>query len=426
MDIRITDISVKGEGIGRADGRAVFVPGTLPGDLARIEMIDDKGRLAKGRLVDIIEPSPDRTEPACEVCGECGGCPLMGLSYDAQLRLKEKHVRDALTRIAGIEDPLIRPIIASPLTERYRNKASFALDGNRFGYRARGSHRLIEPSDCRLLPSALTEAARAAAEALRPSQSYFTELTVRISADGDVMTIRKGRDGKADSDRRILRDRIDTALGTLRTEVSPLSFYQVNPGACSLLYSKVQEYAEPGPEDTLLDLYCGAGSIGLTMAGKTGRVIGVESVRPAVIDANRNAVINGIVNAVFICDKAEDAVKTKLQGVRADIVIVDPPRAGCAPQLLETIAEIGPKRLVYVSCEPSTLARDIKILMSKGFEFIEATPCDMFPNTLHVETVCCLYHQKKDFISVPYKPRNADYLKRSSRSAVGNRGDDKL
>ncbi|MBQ4506746.1 MAG: class I SAM-dependent RNA methyltransferase [Firmicutes bacterium] len=391
MLIEITDLSVQAEGIGHIEGgKAVFVPGTLPGDLARIEIAEDRGRFAKGRLISIEEASPDRIEPACKICGECGGCPLMSLSYEAQLRWKEKKLRDALTRIAGIEVPLIRRIIASPLTQRYRNKASFALEGNRAGYRARGSHRLVEPADCLLIGKDMTQAVKDAAGAMKPSQKYFTGLTVRRAYDGSLMIIKEAGDGSVQADRRILKDHIVTDMGTLETEVSPLSFYQVNPSACSLLYSKVQEYAEPGPGDTILDLYCGAGSIGLSMAGSCARVIGVESVKPAVIDANRNAVINGIVNAVFICGKAEEVVYTKLQGIKADIVILDPPRAGCRPELLKAVADIAPRKLVYVSCEPSTLCRDIKILMSYGFEFAEATPTDMFPNSIHIETIVLL------------------------------------
>lgn len=202
------------------------------------------------------------------------------------------------------------------------------------------------------------------------------------------MQITENSDGSATSDRRILHDKINTAFGTIKTEVSPLSFYQVNPKCCSLLYSRAQEYAALSGRERVLDLYCGAGSIGLSMAGQCSRVIGVESVKDAVLDANRNAVINGIVNATFICGRAEDVIDTKLQGVKADVVVLDPPRAGCAKSLLEAVLKIAPQRVVYVSCNPATLARDLKILCEGGgYRLTEATPADMFPGTLHVECV---------------------------------------
>ena len=251
----------------------------------------------------------------------------------------------------------------------------------------------MEVEDCLIQNEAVASVIAAKRAELKPTQKYFKRLIVRTNQEGNVMIITENSDGTATSDRRILHDRIDTAAGTLKTEVSPLSFYQVNPEGCSLLYSKAQEYAAFTGKESVLDLYCGAGSIGLSMAAQCSRVIGVESVKPAVIDANRNAVINGIVNTTFICGKAEDVIDTKLQGVKADVVIVDPPRAGCAKSLLEAIRRIAPERLVYVSCDPATLARDLKILYapakdgSCSFRLIEATPVDMFARSLHVETV---------------------------------------
>ena len=386
MKVTITDISKDGKGIGRTEeGRVVFVPGTVPGDVAELEPFS------------IIEPSPDRVDPPCPYFSECGGCPLMCLSPEAQLRIKRQHVKDALERIGGFEegkDYVLMDVLYTGEQFRYRNKAEFAIQGGRIGYLKRGSHELLEIDDC---PIQSPQTAAAAAEfkaRLKPTQKYFKRLIIRTSSDGEVMTITENSDGTTTSDRRILHDEIVTEAGTLKTEVSPLSFYQVNPKACSLLYSKAQEYAALTGAEKLLDLYCGAGSIGLSMAGRCSKVIGVESVKPAVIDANRNAVINGIVNATFICGKAEEVIDTKLQGVKADVVIVDPPRAGCKKSLLEAIRRIAPKRLVYVSCDPATLARDLKILCTEGdgcrFRLIEATPVEMFPSTLHIETVCLL------------------------------------
>ncbi|MBQ9826602.1 MAG: 23S rRNA (uracil(1939)-C(5))-methyltransferase RlmD [Firmicutes bacterium] len=433
MDIiRITDISSDGEGIGRtAEGMVVFVPGALPGDTIEAEVLLKEGsRSAKGVLLRIAEPSPDRIEPPCPYAAECGGCPLMGLSYKAQLALKQKHVEDALLRIGGFkagEDYVLKDIIFAkdgaeatpqdidadyPMPLRYRNKAEFAISGNRVGYLKRGTHSIVEPKDCVIQQQAAMDTVERVRAELKPTQKYFTRLVVRTSRAGEVMTIKEDRDGGFVSDRRILKDEIVTAAGTLKTEISPQSFYQVNSEGCSILYTKAQQYARLTGSESLLDLYCGAGSIGLSMAGQCARVIGVESVKPAVLDANRNAVINGIVNATFVCGRAEDVIDTKLQGVKADVVVLDPPRAGCAKSLLEAVLKIAPQRVVYVSCNPSTLARDLKVLCEdSGYRLVEATPVDMFPGTLHVETVCCLYHQKKDYISVPYEPKDAEYLK---------------
>ena len=410
-NIRITDISSEGEGIGRTEsGMVVFVPGTLPGDTSEVEVLLREGaRSARGVLMRITEPSPDRINAPCPYAAECGGCPLIGLNYKAQLGLKQKHVEDALLRIGGFkaeEDYVLREICFAkdgaaaspsdidagcPMPVRYRNKAEFAVKGNRVGYLRRGTHEIIEPEDCVIQHQAAMDVVRRMRGELKPTQKYYNRLVVRTSRAGEVMTIKEDRDGGFVSDRRILKDEIITAAGTLKTEISPQSFYQVNSDGCSILYTKAQEYARLTGSQSLLDLYCGAGSIGLSMAGQCQRVIGVESVRPAVLDANRNAVINGIVNATFVCGKAEDVIDTKLQGVKADVVVLDPPRAGCAKSLLEAVKKIAPDRVVYVSCNPSTLARDLKILCGAengtDYKLEEVTPVDLFPGSLHVETV---------------------------------------
>ena len=327
----------------------------------------------------------------------------MCLSYEAQLKIKRKHVKAALERIGGFSegrDYVLRDILHTAETGpdgrlslplRYRNKAEFAVRGNRIGYLKRGTHELLEVDDCLIQNEAVKTVLEEKRKALKPTQKYFKRLVVRSNGQGDIMQITENSDGSATSDRRMLHDEINTAFGTIKTEVSPLSFYQVNPKCCSLLYSRAQEYAALSGCERVLDLYCGAGSIGLSMAGHCSRVIGVESVKDAVLDANRNAVINGIVNATFVCGRAEDVIDTKLQGVKADVVILDPPRAGCKRSLMDAVLKIAPQRIVYVSCDPATLARDLKILCERGsYRLTEATPADMFPGTLHVETVVLL------------------------------------
>jgi len=398
FELLIEDISTQGDGIGRHDNVVVFVPDTYPGDRITAEITENKGRFLKARAIEILEPSKDRTTPACPLYKDCGGCPFMGYDYSAQLRWKEGLVHSTLTRIAKLENPVIRPILSTNQPLHYRNKAEFALEGNRAGYYKRGTHKLVPIDDCPIQNQLAIEAMKETCSEMKPTQKYFTRLVVRTSLDGEVMVIKQSKDGEGTASCRILHDKIVTAAGELKTEVSPLSFYQVNPEGCNLLYSKVQEYADLQGTERVLDLYCGAGSIGLSMAKDCAKVIGVESVREAFVDANRNATINGLVNATFVCGKAEDVVDTKLQGVKADVVVVDPPRAGCAESLLDAVVKIGPGKLIYVSCDPATLARDLKKLcvdevMEDGstkpapFRFEEATPVDMFPNTLHVETV---------------------------------------
>ncbi len=381
MKIDIFDISAEGEGIGREGGKIVFVPGAVIGETVEVEIVEDKERFAKARRVDR------------DVERECGGCPLLDMDYSAQLRWKESRVRSCLTRIAGLDEPLVRPIIGMDEPYHYRNKAEFVVENGKVGYYAGKSHDFVSFRDCRRGGTCCiqSETALKIAEEFEASPTKNAErLVVRTAASGETMayTIQASGYILLYSGKKILKDVIRTDLGELKVEVDPLSFYQVNPVQTFRLYSKVQEYAALSGSETVLDLYCGAGSIGLSMASKAARVIGVESLKPAVILANRNAVINGIVNATFVCGKAEEAVAEKLQGVRADVVVLDPPRAGCRPELLRTVARIAPERLIYVSCDPATLSRDLKFLTGEaGYRFIEATPVDMFPHTAHVECV---------------------------------------
>ncbi len=446
MEIRITDLSTDGRGIGRTtEGQVIFVDGALIGDLAEVELYDDakpgrqgsKGKSAsdskskgktgasmlKGRAVRIIEPSPDRVESDCPYFKDCGGCTLRELKYEAQLSWKESYVRSVLTRIAGLDDPLVRPIQGMEHPYRYRNKVEFAVEDGVPGFYGEKSHRLVPVEDCLLQDDAITEQLKVEAETLsrhckrmtircsRPggtkaqrspegtSDSFLGKNGLRVPDAADpgsteIMVIKEYDDGNITASTRVLHDLLQTEMSDIRTEISPLSFYQVNPVQTTKLYSIAQRYAELTGTERVLDLYCGAGTIGLSMASRAARVIGVEVNKQAILDANRNAVINGIVNATFVQGKAEDAVNTKLQGVQADVVILDPPRAGCKESLLQTVADIGPRHIVYVSCNPSTLARDIKILNALGYCFIECTPVDMFPYSSHVETVVLMTKQK--------------------------------
>ena len=534
-------MSAEGRGIGKIyddeRGFAVFVQDTVVGDRAKVELTKVKKNYAFGRVSEMLALSPDRQESFCPHSGLCGGCVYSQLSYEAQLALKEKQVREKLVRLGGLTDPVIMPIIgmgsedATEVPFRYRNKASMPVSTGglitqkggivkpvhepRVGFYRPKSHDVVDCEDC-LLQS---EPAMAAAAALRKfmeedhitsydprwEKGLMRHMIVRTAAGtGEVMVILV-INGKAIPNAPKLIEMLDEAIynvpvyedgplagvefnlesvivninksknlegqilgeecitiagkptiteevGGLSFEISPLSFYQVNREQMVRLYEKALEYASLKGDETVLDLYCGVGTIGLfaaaemnrrtaelnaaaasgqavenaasgqaaaaALSGTTapgqaaadkspGRVIGIESVKGAVLDANRNATINGIVNARYVCGKAEEELpkmvdpKSELKDeslrvMHADVVILDPPRAGCEQPLLEAVVKAAPERIVYVSCDPATLARDIKWLGEHGYEFKEATPCDMFPWTGHVETVVLLSHKKPD------------------------------
>lgn len=559
VELTIEDMSAEGRGIGKIyeeeRGFAVFVQGTVVGDRVKAELTKVKKNYAFGRVTEVLESSPDRQESFCPYSGLCGGCVYSQLSYEAQLALKEKQVREKLLRLGGLTDPVIMPIIGMGEEDsyevpfRYRNKASMPVSTGglitekggivkpvhepRVGFYRPKSHDVVNCEDC-LLQS---EPAMAAASALRRfmeedhitsydprwEKGLMRHMIVRTAAGtGEVMVILV-INGKAIPNAPKLIEMLDEAIynvpvyeegplagvefnlesvvvninksknlegqilgeecitiagkptiteevGGLSFEISPLSFYQVNRQQMIRLYDKALEYASLKGDETVLDLYCGVGTIGLFSAAemnrkaaeaaaalemietgaamgkaassdapgaagaddaakplKQGRVIGIESVKGAVLDANRNATINNIVNARYVCGKAEEelpkmvrskaeeekAVRTataqygegaakkevlkdeSLRIEHADVVILDPPRAGCEQPLLEAVVKVRPDRIVYVSCDPATLARDIKWLGEHGYEFKEATPCDMFPWTGHVETVVLMSRKDK-------------------------------
>ena len=366
--ITIEDISDKGEGIGRIDGKVCFVSGAIPGDEIDVVITEDKGRFFKAKPVNYDEHV-------------CGGAPLLRMPYEKQLQWKENHVRSCLSRLAVITDPKVNSIIGMEHPYHYRNKGEFKINQSL-------PFCNINCTNCSIQSE---KAMQLVAKFRNEPRKNSEELIVRTSQSGETIsyTIQNNGYELLYDGNRIMRDHI----GHIEIEVDPFSFYQVNSLQCEKLYSLVKSYIDD--DSFLLDLYCGAGTIGLFCSDKCRKVIGVEVVHDAIIQANRNAVINGIVNTTFIEGKAEDVVNEKLQGVKADIIVVDPPRAGCKRSLLETIAKIAPKKLVYVSCDPATLSRDIKILSEMGFAFVEATPVDMFPHTVHVESVVLITRKDK-------------------------------
>lgn len=436
IKIEITGMTSEGNGVGRYNGMAVFTPLTALGDVALVKIVKKEKNFAYGKLLKLIKPSPDRCEDGCVCYSMCGGCSFRHINYEAECKIKSNMVRDALSRIGGIDVPL-SPIMYGK-SEKYRNKAQYPIspDG-KTGFFAARSHRIIPCDGCALQPDEFSVVTKAVELFIKQygvsvynsqtGKGLLRHIYIRSSAAGDIMAVLviNGEnlphgDALCDILRSVLgerlksfmininRERTNVILGNrcktlygdgyitdtlcgVRLRVSPLSFCQVNHDMAQRLYEKVAEYADVEGK-TVIDLYCGTGAIGLTLAKKAKSVIGVEIVPQAVEDAKVNAAENGITNARFICaDAAAAAEQLRREGVRADTVIVDPPRKGCDRELLETVANFfKPETLVYVSCNPATLARDCKILSKLGYSAVAVTPADLFPRTAHVETVCLL------------------------------------
>lgn len=453
IELTIVAVSAEGNGIGRYTGEggegaglAVFVPGTAPGDRILCRVVKVEKRLAYGRVEELLEPSADRLETAgdgCPVATPCGGCVFRHVTYEAELRYKWQRVADALDRIGGL-DITPRPIVGGE-PQRYRNKAQYpvAMGGGRmlFGFYAPRSHRLVEQRDCLLQPEVFSEILDAVGDwAIAAGVTAYDEHTgagllrhvyLRHAEEtGQLMVCLVCTSGRLpDTPGLIARlrkitgvcsvvvniNRADTnvvlgkeeftlfgesaitdCLCGLEFSLSPRSFYQVNHRQAERLYALAAEAAELTGEEVLLDLYCGTGTIGLSMAHRVKQLIGVEVVAAAVSDANRNARRNGVKNARFICaDAGEAAQQLAAEGVRPDVVVLDPPRKGCSPDVLDTVAGMAPSRVVYVSCDPATLARDLKRFAELGYVTGAVTPVDMFPRTAHVECVCVLHKESK-------------------------------
>ncbi len=446
FNMRIDAISAEGYGIGRVDqpdGRkvVVFVPFTAVGDVIVCRIVKVQKNFAYGKMMALVTPSADRLPaPDCAVFGKCGGCAFRHVSYEAELRYKWQRVSDAMQRIAGWDGD-VEPIVGCVTPDRYRNKAQYPVTvgetGLRAGFYAIHSHRVIEQTDCLLQPAVFSRLVQTVLDwANEYGVAPYDEMThtgllrhiyIRQGRHtGQVMVCLVCTSGKLPHTDKLVENlcscdenvvsvsvnlnRRDTNVvlgrenfvlyGTAAIEdtlcdmtfsLSPNSFYQVNRDQAEILYGLAAREAALTGRETVLDLYCGTGTIGLSMAHKAGQIIGVEVVAAAIEDARRNAARNGVDNARFICaDAAEAARQLKAEGLAPDVVIVDPPRKGCDESVLETIAEMNPKRVVYVSCDPATLARDCKRLSALGYAVRRVTPVDMFPRTAHVESVVLL------------------------------------
>jgi len=510
VELEIIDMTDDGKGLGRLSGLAIFVAGAVPGDRVSARITRLKKRYAFAETIELLEASAARVQPPCQYYQDCGGCSMLELSYEEQLRIKRKNIITKLERIGALENPTVREVLGAvdrigadggqigqskgtrqteetgqpeqieeteetgqpEQTEsaggadsecfesmfRYRNKAEFAVAmtsaGPLVGFNKRGSNKIIDCTDCLLQKRATMAAANAVREVLRDKlltvydarhgKGFLRGFTIKVcEGTGEMMLIFTGTSKQLPNAEKVIytiSDAID-AVSTdeepyflqsvvievnkakdlrepasayevvagsntitditddgMKFEISAPAFYQVNTKQMSKLYAKVREYACLKGGETVFDLYCGIGTIGLSMAVDAGMIIGIESVKNAVIDANRNAVINGIVNARYYTGRAEQVMPRLLDKEdklfvdyidenAPKIAILDPPRAGCDEALLRAVASCDVDKIVYVSCDPGTLARDIKLLGELGYQFVEATPVDMFVATMHVESV---------------------------------------
>ena len=552
VELEITDMTDDGKGLGRLSGLAIFVAGAVPGDKVSARITRLKKRYAFAETITLLEASATRVQPPCPYYQDCGGCSMLELSYEEQLRIKRKNIITKLERIGALEEPTVREVLgaadrigadggqagntevaeetwqteetegaeqsemtgqpeqideteqiehieesgiagdsdsaAFELMFRYRNKAEFAVAmtsaGPLVGFNKRGSNKIIDCTDCLLQKRATMAAANAVREILRDKlltvydarhgKGFLRGFTIKVcEGTGEMMLIFTGTSKQLPNAEKVIytiSDAID-AVSTdeepyflqsvvvevnkakdirepavayevvagsntitditgdgMKFEISAPAFYQVNTKQMSKLYAKVREYACLKGGETVFDLYCGIGTIGLRMAADAGMIIGIESVKNAVIDANRNAVINGIVNARYYTGRAEQVMPRLLDKEdklfvdyidenAPKIAILDPPRAGCDEALLRAVASCEVDKVVYVSCDPGTLARDIKLLGELGYEFVEATPVDMFVATMHVEMVALLSKlDSKKYISVELPMDDMDLISAESKA----------
>lgn len=448
LTVVIEDMGHDGEGIGKAEGYTLFIKDAVIGDTVEAKIMKAKKNYGYARLMKVLNPSPYRVEPKCPCARACGGCQLQFLSYEKQLEFKKNKVKGNLERIGGFGQVEIEKVIGMENPWRYRNKAQFPVGKNKdgeiiTGFYAGRTHSIIPNRNCYL-------GAEVNEEILNQVIAYMTdnhvepyeeasgkglvrhilirngfktgEIMVCIIANGRTLpkvnnlierlqtipgmtsislNVNTKRNNVILGDEVITlwgQETISDYIGDIKFEISPLSFYQVNPVQTEKLYGTALEYAGLTGKETVWDLYCGIGTISLFLAQKAKQVYGVEIVPPAIEDARRNARRNGIENAEFYVGKAEEVLPRKYEeeGIRADVIVVDPPRKGCGPEVLDTMLQMKPERIVYVSCDSATLARDLKILCEKEYQIEKVAVCDMFGNSVHVETIVLLSRQKPD------------------------------
>lgn len=445
IDVTFEDLTHDGAGVAKVEGYPLFVPNGLPGERAKIKVIKVNKGYGYGRLIELYEKSPDRVDAPCPIYKECGGCQLQHLSYSGQLKAKEKGVRDVLTRIGKLETVKVHPALGMEDPWRYRNKSQVPVGeregGLIAGFYQKRSHDIIDMKSCLIQQEKNDVVVQAVKEIcdkygvtpydelrhkgvlrhimaryglvtrevmvvlitrtedLPHKKKIIDEIVARI--EGVKSIIQNVNDKKTNvilgEKTKLLwgEEVIYDYIGNVKFAISARSFYQVNPEQTKVLYEKALEYAELTGEETVIDAYCGIGTISLFLAQRAKKVYGVEIVPDAIEDARLNAELNGITNAIFAVGKAEEVIPNWYKdGITADVLVVDPPRKGCDEALLQTIMEMKPKRVVYVSCNPATLARDLRILENGGYKTLEVQPVDMFPHTMHCEAVAKIELEK--------------------------------
>lgn len=439
--VYIEDLTHDGNGVAKIDGYPLFIQGALPGETAEIHVMKTLKNYGFAKVVNILEKSPDRVEAPCVYFSQCGGCQLQHLSYEGQLKWKQNMVANVMKRLGKIDAP-VHPVKGMEEPWHYRNKSQIPFAQNESGQMVAGfyktkSHSIVDMERC-LIQTGEADVVMADLKreleilGLRPydeksHQGILRHVVVRKGrATGEVMVVLVTKSKKFPQASAVIekiralipnvtsivqnvngektnvifgndtftlwgKDTIEDTIGNVRFEISARSFYQVNPVQTEVLYKQALDYAQLTGNERVIDAYCGIGSISLFLAQKAGHVMGVEIVEQAIEDAKRNAALNGFTNTYFEAGPAEEVIpRWYKEGKEADVLVVDPPRKGCDEALLSTIIEQKPKRVVYVSCNPATLARDLRILEDGGYKTQEVQPVDMFPHTTHCEAVAWL------------------------------------
>ena len=435
-NVKILDMGIEGEGIAKIDGYTTFIKGAITGEDAEIKMVKVNKDFGFGKLLKINKTSDEREEPMCDVFGRCGGCNLQHLNYESQLLHKVNIVKSTLKKQLGYE-PLVDEIIGMGIPYYYRNKVQYPVSGGKIGFYADRSHELVENEECFIQNQYIDKLAKFTFSVLKKYNSSFYDektgkgtfrhIVARIGVStSEVMLIFVTNGEMFKNKEKILNeilkeypeitsiiqninltngnvilgdkcitlhgeDYICDRLGDYKFKISPLSFYQVNPTQTEALYETAKEFAGLSGCETVFDLYCGIGTISMYMSGKSKKVYGVEVVPQAIENAKENAELNEVTNAEFIVGEVEKVIPKMYEtGIKADAVFVDPPRKGCNITALQTIIDMKPEKLVYISCNPATLARDLKVLTEEAFDIKKIKLVDMFPQTSHVETCVLL------------------------------------
>ncbi len=438
-EARIIDYTAEGQGVAKIEGCAVFIPNAIAGELCSVRIVKAKKTWAEGRIVEILEKSPHRINRVCPVAKLCGGCDFHHMDYAEETRLKAERVRQCLNRLGG-ESLETVPILAAPTCEGYRNKAQYPVGSQKqkaiAGFYRAGTHDIVENKRCLILPEQADRVKEAVLDYMnqfrvspydeQTNKGLVRHIFVRRGAVSQQILVCLVVNGRTIPRQKELISRLqkipgfttlvlsvnekpgNTILGEefitlygpgfiedtlcdLTFRLSPRSFYQVNHHQAQRLYEAAITQAGITKDDTVLDLYCGVGTITLAMAKAARKVIGVEVIPQAVQDAKENALRNGIENAEFFCgDAGEAALALEKQGIRADVAVVDPPRKGLNADTIEALSRMAPRRIVYVSCDPATLGRDVALLKERGYTLANAQAADLFPRCAHVETVVLL------------------------------------